>query len=198
MIIIPIIFDQPQEAWLYALNQIDRFGFNVITEDKVHIRELRNLHLEIRYPLEGYPITGSGWNLSGLSQYASDLCNFSYNLKGFDYTYSERMGRQIYYLTEMLKKYPTTRRATAYLWLPEKDLETGNHKPCQIVADYLLRDNKLYATHFFRSHDIRDAWPTNVFGLASLQKKIAEDIGCETGSLTTFSVSAHYYIDGRK
>jgi len=191
-------FKLAEEAWQYAMNQIDQNGWNVTTEDNQIIREVLNLHLEVQEPLENYPIVGSGWDLPALKIYADSLCNFSYDLRGFDYTYSERMGRQIYYLTEMLRKYPTTRRATAYLWLPEKDLETGSHKPCQIVADYKLRNGKLYATHFFRSHDIRDAWPSNVYGLAKLQKQIADDLDVQTGSLTTFSASAHYYIERRR
>jgi thymidylate synthase len=188
------IFDNASDAWRYALGKIEQYGTNIITEDNQLIREILNIVLEIKDPLSGYPIYGSGWDLPALEKYANDLCSFSYNLKGFDYTYSERMGRQIYYIIEMLKKYPTSRRATVYLWLPEKDLETNLHKPCQIVANYILRDNKLYATHFFRSHDIKDAWPANIYGLGSLQKQIAKEVGCQIGTLTTFSASAHYYI----
>lgn len=187
-------FFQPKNAWQYALNQISLNGSNIITEDNALIREVLNLQLEIQHPMDGFPIEGSGWDLPALDVYANDLCNFSYDLRGFDYNYCERMGRQIYHIIEMLKKYPTTRRATAYLWLPEKDLETRLHKPCQIVANYLIRAGKLYATHFFRSHDIKDAWPQNVYGLAKLQEKIANEVGCQIGSITTFSASAHYYI----
>ncbi len=188
------IFNNPSDAWLWALSQIQNKGTNIITEDNALIREVLNLKLTVKNPLQGFPIVGSGWNLPALDTYAAELCTFSYDCSGFDYMYNERMGRQIYYITEMLRKYPTTRRATAYLWLPEKDLETTLHKPCQIVADYKIRDNKLYATHFFRSHDIKDAWPQNVYGLAKLQEQIANDVGCQTGSLTTFSASAHFYI----
>lgn len=182
------------DAWRYGLSQIEQHGYNVITEDKALIREFLNLHLEVENPLEGYPLKGSGWDIAALQEYANALCEQSYDLKGFDYNYCERMSRQLYYAKRMLAKHPTTRRATIYLWLPEKDLETSFHKPCQIVANYIIRNDKLYATHFFRSHDIRDAWPTNVYGLGSLQKIIAKELGYKVGSLTTFSVSAHYYI----
>jgi thymidylate synthase (methanogen type) len=188
-------FNTPQDAWHYILNQITEHGNQIITEDNQLIKELLNIKLSIEHPLVGYPIKGAGWDLPALEKYAHNLCNFSYNLAGFDYQYSERMGRQIYYIIEMLKKYPTSRRATAYLWLPEKDLETKLHKPCQIVANYVVRDNRLHATHFFRSHDMKQAWPTNVYGLGKLQEMISNEIGCQTGSLTTFSVSAHYYVE---
>jgi thymidylate synthase len=182
-------------GWNYATNYIYYNGNNVITEDHKHTKEVQNLIMEIKNPLVGFPIKNSGWDINALNVYAEQLLDFSYDCKGFDYTYNERMSRQIYYITKLLKEHPTTRRATAYLWLPEKDLETNMHHPCQIVADYKLRLGKLYATHFFRSHDILQAWPTNVYGLAKLQEKICSDLEVVPGSLTTFSASAHIYID---
>lgn len=182
-------------GWNYAINYIYYNGNDVITEYNKHTKEVQNLIMEIKNPLVGFPIKNSGWDINALNVYAEQLLDFSYDCKGFDYTYNERMSRQIYYITKLLKEHPTTRRATAYLWLPEKDLETNMHHPCQIVADYKLRLGKLYATHFFRSHDILQAWPTNVYGLAKLQEKICSDLEVVPGSLTTFSASAHIYID---
>lgn len=182
-------------GWNYAINYIYYNGNDVITEYNKHTKEVQNLIMEIKNPLEGFPIKNSGWDINALNVYAEQLLDCSYDCKGFDYTYNERMSRQIYYITKLLKEHPTTRRATAYLWLPEKDLETNMHHPCQIVADYKLRLGKLYATHFFRSHDILQAWPTNVYGLAKLQEKICSDLEVVPGSLTTFSASAHIYID---
>ena len=182
-------------GWNYAINYIYYNGNDVITEYNKHTKEVQNLIMEIKNPLVGFPIKNSGWDINALNVYAEQLLDFSYDCKGFDYTYNERMSRQIYYITKLLKEHPTTRRATAYLWLPEKDLETNMHHPCQIVADYKLRLGKLYATHFFRSHDILQAWPTNVYGLAKLQEKICGELEVVPGSLTTFSASAHIYIE---
>ena len=185
--------DNSEEGFNLAMDYINRKGNNIITEEGQLTREYRNMFIEIKNPLENWPFSGS-WKISALNNYADQLINFSYDTKGFDYMYNERMGRQIYYIIKKLKENLNTRQATAYLWLPEKDLETKLHKPCQIVADYKFRDNVLYATHFFRSHDIKDAWPQNVYGLAKLQKYIANEINKECGSLTTISVSAHIYI----
>ena len=189
-----MLFPFTEHAWLYALNKIDREGTQVITENNQLTREILGLKMEILNPLGEFPIKNSGWDLPALKRYADDLVNFSYDLKGFDYTYCERMGRQVYYITEMLRKYPTTRRATIFLWLPEKDLETNLHHPCQIMADYKLRDNKLHAFHVFRSHDIGQAYVPNVFALATLQNSIADSLDVAQGNLTTFSTSAHVYI----
>ena len=184
-----------EQAWLYALSQIEKYGSEVITEDRQLIKEILGLELSINDPLAHFPIKGSNWDLPALNEYANDLCNFSYDLKGFDYNYCERMGRQVYYAIEHLRKYPTTRRATLFLWLPEKDLETDQHHPCQIMADYKLRDDKLYAFHVFRSHDLRDAYVPNVYGLAKLQQQMSEELEVKPGPLTTYSISAHYYIE---
>mgnify|MGYP002681673225 FL=1 len=183
------------DGWNYAKIYINLNGNTIITEDHKHTNEVQNLVMEIRHPLNGFTIKNTGWDINALDIKDEKLLDFSYDCKGFDYTDNERMSRQIYYITKLLKKHPTTRRATAYLWLPEKDLETNMHHPCQIVADYKLRLGKLYATHFFRSHDILQAWPTNVYGLAKLQEKIANDLNVLPGSLTTISASAHIYIE---
>ena len=180
-------------AWKNIMTLINNSGTNVVSDQGL-TREILNLCVEIQYPMEGYPIEGTGWDLPALEKYARDLTNFSYDLKGFDYNYCERMGRQVYHVTELLKNYPNTRQATIYLWIPEKDLETKLYKPCQVVADYKLRDGKLHATHFFRSHDARDAYPQNIYGLGKLQKSISDEIGCIPGTLSTISASAHYYI----
>lgn len=190
-------FLSPKTAWGWLMGQIYTFGELVITEDGQQTREVLNLGVEVYNPLSGWPFPGS-WNQVKLDKYAADLLNFSYDLKGFDYTYSERMGRQVHYVIERLKKNPTTRQATMYLWLPEKDLETGRYKPCQITADYKYRNGLLRATHVFRSHDIKDAWPQNVYGLAKLLEFISTEAGYRPGSLSTISHSGHYYIENSK
>ena len=184
--------DTVSEAWPIALDYIEREGSDVITEDGYLTREVLDFIISIKNPLEGWPFPGS-WNLPKLDQYAEQLTTFSYDCKGFDYMYNERMGRQKFYVVKELRAHPTTRRATMYLWLPEKDLETGLHKPCQIVADYKIRDTLLTARHFFRSHDYLDALPQNLYGLAKLQKQIADEVGVTPSSLTIISASAHIY-----
>lgn len=190
-------FQYPAQAWDWAMGQIYVYGDSVVTEAGQLSREILNLGVEIHHPLDRWPFPGS-WNLVKLDKYAEDLLNFSYDLRGFDYTYSERMGRQVHYVIQHLKKNPTTRQATMYLWLPEKDLETDRYKPCQITADYKYRNGRLNATHVFRSHDIRDAWPQNVYGLAKLLEFISKGAGMEPGSLSTISHSGHYYIETPK
>ena len=190
-----IVSNDSNHAWHSAISIISQYGSSVKTEDNKLTKEILDLCIQVNNPLVGYPIKDSGWDITALDIYAKKLCEFTYDCHSFDYTYAERMSRQIYYITKILKEHPTSRRATAYLWLPEKDLETDLFSPCQVVADYKVRNGKLYATHFFRSHDIERAWVTNVYGLGKLQSKIASDLSVLPGSLTTISASAHIYLD---
>jgi thymidylate synthase len=48
-------------------------------------------------------------------------------------------------------------------------------------------------TAFFRSHDLAQAWPSNIYGLAKLLEYVANEVGIEVGSITTISASAHIY-----
>jgi len=204
-------FLTPRDAWLYALHQIEQNGTNLVTEDGQLIREILNLSLTIQNPLSGYPISGSGWDLPALDRYASQLLNKEN--PGFDYTYGNRLRAyeciftdsdvgslqtikwdQINLIIGKLKKDKNTRRALAITWRPDRDI-VADHSPCLIVLDFVIRQSKLYLTAFFRSQDLKRAWPSNVYGLAKLQEIIAHQVGIQTGPLTTMSVSAHYYIE---
>jgi thymidylate synthase len=202
-------FRNPSDAWHYALGQIEHYGNNIITEDGQLIRELLNLSLTIKYPLEGYPVKGSGWDIAALDLYAEQLMNPENT--GFDYTYGNRLRAhecifddpedclsviewdQIEIIIGKLKRQPTSRRCVAITWYPDIDI-VAEHSPCLIMLDFLIRQDKLYTTAIFRSHDIGRAYIANIYGLGKLQKYIADQLGIESGDLTTISISAHYYI----
>jgi thymidylate synthase len=182
----------PAEAWSIAKTHIALHGNLVITEDRQVTRELRNLTLEINHPLKGFPIKGSGWEMTALDIYAAQ---FNDPDKGtFVYTYGERLNKdnQIQYIIDSLKKNHSTRRAVAKTWIPEID-HHEQHVPCLQLVELLIRDNKLYMTAVFRSHDIGRAYVSNVYGLGTLQARIAKEVGVGIGSLTTHSISAHIY-----
>ena len=46
---------------------------------------------------------------------------------------------------------------------------------------------------YFRSNDMLSAYGANVFALATLQKRVAGELGIEIGWLETISASAHIY-----
>lgn len=182
------------QAWKMAVGTIETYGTNVKTEDGKLTREVYNLVVEIKNPGQGFPIPNSGWNLNGLQKYAQQLLDP--REKGFDYDYGSRLARagQIDIISNKLIEEPTTRRAI----LSTRDLAidlTAQHTPCLQIVEFLLRDNQLNMTCFFRSHDIRDAYPANLYGLNALLEHVAKEVGTKPGSITTMSCSAHYYME---
>jgi thymidylate synthase len=174
----------------------------VTTEDGKLTREILNMGMEIRNPLDEWPIDKSGWNMAGLKRYAAQLLSPENN--GFDYTYGARLRAyndadagevdQIAYVIDNLKHNTNTRRAIAITWSPWWDNDS-DHVPCLQLLDFLIRDNRLQCTAVFRSHDIARAWVPNVYGIGQLMKYIGDEVGVPVGSLTTISCSAHIYIE---
>lgn len=189
-----LIANDATDAWNAAVTTIDVYGHNILTEDGKLTREVENLIVQIKHPDQGYPIPRSKWNLTALEAYASQILDP--NEKGFDYDYGNRLGRrnQINIAIEHLRNNPSTRRAILTTRDLSKDLY-AQHTPCLQVVEFLLRNDELHMTCFFRSHDIRDAYPANVYGLNSLQRYVADDLNVTPGKLTTVSCSAHYYLE---
>jgi thymidylate synthase len=98
------------------------------------------------------------------------------------------------YIIPLLQKYPVSRRATICFMDVLKDLEVGaKDLPALVSITFTIREGKLNATAFIRSNDLFFGWPANIFQIYSLQKYITKILGCEIGSITTVSVSAHVY-----
>lgn len=107
---------------------------------------------------------------------------------------------QLELVINSLLENPTTRRAIMYIWEPSWDLGSYKHVPCLQVVEFLYREDavyhledRLHLTAFFRSHDIQQAWPVNVFGLNKLLEHVANRTSMKPGMITTVSASAHKY-----
>jgi len=211
-----IAHQTPAQAWAYGLNLISAYGDAVITEDHILTKEICNLHLTILEPCNPncWPILGSGWDMAGLNKYAEQLMSRE-NPTKFAYTYGQRLfaypdsmeelsaqynfgvfanfTNQIDQIINRLRQNPSTRRSVAPTWIPWFDHFNNSEVPCLQLLDFLIRNGKLNLTVFFRSQDFARAWPANVYGLSKLLSHVAFEVGCETGSLTTISASAHIY-----
>ena len=205
-------FQTPAQAWAWALNIIEQFGDKIRTEDGQLCKEVMNLQVTVLEPCIGWPIQGSGWDMAGLNRYAEQL--LSPENPGFDYTYGERLNaygyaiqvmdgdtpgefvwcgyNQVDYIISKLRENPTTRRAIAITWsIPDDPIK--RHVPCLQSVDFLYRAGKLHEVAYFRSQDVLQAWPANVYGLSRLLDYVAGKTGMVAGSVTTFSASAHIY-----
>ena len=207
----------PAQAWAYGLGLIRSFGAQVITEDRKLTKEICNLHLTVLEPCKPacWPIQGSGWDMAGLNKYAEQLISGE-NPSNFAYTYGQRLvtypdsledlchqarfgepgavTNQIARIVDRLHHNQASRRAVAVTWIPGHD-SYEEEVPCLQLLDFLIRGGKCNLTAFFRSQDFERAWPANVYGLSRLLSYVASEVGCETGSLTTISASAHIYIE---
>jgi len=100
------------------------------------------------------------------------------------------------YVIPLLKYDTKSRRAMVMIWNPIEDCRMHNKLvPGIICIHFLLRRNKLNVTSIVRSNDFFFGWPANTFQVFTLMKHVAESIGTATGSITTFSMSAHIFSD---
>ena len=196
----------PASAWEWARKVIKANGQKVVTEDGQVTKEIDGMTLRILYPDVGWPIAASGWKIPALEEYYQNEIISGSNSTGFEYTYGERLraypGKeawmwhdQVQKIIDKLKAQRTTRRAVAATWNLETDNKPGSHPPCLMVIDFKIRGEALNLIAYFRSHDIEQAWPQNVYGLYRLQEHIAKEVDAELGTLTTISASAHIYIN---
>ncbi|MCK9150827.1 thymidylate synthase [Methanobacterium alcaliphilum] len=145
---------------------------------------------DIRVP-EGY-----FWSGEKLEKYSEQF--ISDDKQGFVYTYGNRLRAhfegidQIQEAIDRLKNCTESRRAISVTWDPTVDTKT-DEVPCMILVDFKIRDNKLYTTALWRSHDIYGAWFPNAVGLTYLAQYVAGKVGLSLGSITIHSISAHIY-----
>ena len=87
---------------------------------------------------------------------------------------------------------PDTRRAVATTMVPPIDKDSSE-PPCITQVQALQSGGALHFLVTVRSHDIFKAAIPNAFGLRTLQRRIAEELGFTMGVLQITSQSAHIY-----
>lgn len=146
--------------------------------------------LDIRVP-EGY-----FWSGDKLKTYSEQFINK--DKQGFVYTYGNRLRShfsnvdQINEAIHRLKNCRESRRAISVTWDPRLDSK-NDEVPCMILVDFKIRNDKLYTTALWRSHDIYGAWFPNAVGLTYLAQYVAGKVDIAIGSITIHSISAHIY-----
>lgn len=107
------------------------------------------------------------------------------------YTYGSRIGEQLPKIMEMLKLTPQTNQAVIEIGRPE-DLDISD-PACLRLLDFKVVDNKLNLTSYWRSNDLFFGTPTNLGGLAYLQRDVAEYAELEIGQMYYCSSGIHLY-----
>ncbi|MFC1721702.1 thymidylate synthase [Patescibacteria group bacterium] len=101
---------------------------------------------------------------------------------------------QIKDLIAALRRNRYSKNGIAITWHVQDEL-MRKHKssPCLVLIQPMVQDEKLNLTVYFRSHDMAQGWPENAYGLAAIQKEIADGLEVDTGILTIVSCSAQIY-----
>ncbi|KZX12653.1 thymidylate synthase [Methanobrevibacter curvatus] len=159
-------------------------------KDFFNIKNNMDEILDIRVP-EGY-----FWSGDKLKTYSEQF--ISEDKQGFVYTYGNRLRAhfdgtdQIAGAIKRLNDCRESRRAISITWDQALD-SCSEEVPCMILVDFKIRENKLYTTALWRSHDIYGAWFPNVVGLTYLAQYVADRTDTQTANITVHSISAHIY-----
>lgn len=135
-----------------------------------------------------------------LEQYRQEMLDgildFEVEKGNWTYTYHQRMGDQIQFVIDELKRSPSSRRAVMCIRTNE---DIGSEDPaCMQHLQYFVRDGKLHCKVLFRSNDACKANFMNAFALIELQKRFADALGLEMGTYTHRANSFHCYANDFK
>lgn len=182
-------------AWKRVLNAV--WSSDEFQSERGRTKEVINLLVRVNDPLGRMVPDGFAMGQKELEEYSKQL--LKPDSQGFEYTYGERLcswgkGRidQIDFIVKTLRKNKNSRRAIATTWIPTLD-EIREDVPCMMLVDFKIRNSRLHLTAVFRSNDMFGAWPANAYGLARLCGYVAKKVGCNVGTITTLSISAHIY-----
>jgi thymidylate synthase len=138
-----------------------------------------------------------------VAEYITEFMNPMNN--GFTYTYGNRLRShfavdQIEEIVKRLNKNSNTNRAVAITYDPFIDTQC-DEIPCFMMLDCKIRDNKLYTTGIWRSHDGFLGYYSNLFAVQYMVQSIMRNYNkdksynelIDFGSITTLSASIHIY-----
>jgi thymidylate synthase len=99
-----------------------------------------------------------------------------------------------------LKKTPNTRQAVLQMWgAGRNDLLADKNKPCNLVACFQIRDDKLDLTVYNRSNDlVFGCCGANAVHFPILQEYVASMLGIEMGCYWQVTNNLHLYDDHYK
>ena len=130
-----------------------------------------------------------------LEQYRQEMLDgildFEIERGNWEYTYHQRMEKQIPWLIGELQRNPDSRRAVVII-REEHDLSSDS-PACLQHIQFMIRSGALHCKVLLRSNDATKAAFMNAFALVMLQKRIADALGVSVGSYTHRANSFHVY-----
>lgn len=110
---------------------------------------------------------------------------------GEQYTYGERIFKQMRHFERLLRQNPNTNQAILQVGQPSDHLLSD--PPCLRHIDMRVKDGQLVFYPYFRSWDLWGGFPANLAGIAVLQHTMAQNIGIESGPICASSKGLHIY-----
>ena len=197
-----ILRTTPISAWKELIFRLVRFGYHNTLKKGKRI-ELQNVKVIIEKPNEDANLSEYGFSLAHFQEYQqrildSGLYEHSYTygnrLRGY-FEYNDKKVDSLQIVIQRFKEDLETRHAYVSLWDSRRDLPKGHGCPCLVSLFFRCFEGKLTLTATFRTHNAMDAWLENVYGLISIQRYIAENIGIPRGAITVFSHSISINTD---
>jgi len=134
---------------------------------------------------------------SDLEQYRQEVIDGILDFKigqGWDYTYHDRIFKQMPFIYNELKRNPDSRRAVIDVRDWKVDTRPDNTSPaCLQHIQFFIRNNNLHIKVLMRSNDAPKATFMNMFAFIMLQKKVADELSIGMGMYTHRANSFHCY-----
>ncbi len=186
------------EAWLQVLDLIMKFGMETPTEYGNRQKEVISMLAVIEESEHSIP-EFIGFSQEELEKYVPTILTAEKDEK-VAYTYGERLHTvdprinmsQVEAAVSKMKRNLDTRRAIAFTWHPEDHIKSDT-PPCLTQISWRVQHNRLFQTIVFRSHDMYEGWPMNLYALRRMQENLSKELNVECGPLTCLSISAHIY-----
>jgi thymidylate synthase len=194
-----------QDAWFQCINQILSVGFKYEIQHGSYVGQTRlefdQITILIRHPYqEPYdlmlPQIPDGLGIPNpvsngyVEQYLPYLMT-DHIEPDEQYTYGERIYKQVSHFIQLLKNTPKTNQAILQVAKPTDCLLSD--PPCLRHIDMRIKDGKLIFYPYFRSWDLWGGFPANLAGIAVLQKSMADEIGVLSGPICASSKGLHIY-----
>lgn len=139
---------------------------------------------------------GEAWkhNASFWERFLRDGC--------FSYTYPERMGWQVPYIMNELKRRPNSRQAMVTIYSAERDIMNiggRDRVPCSLGYQMTIRNGRLNMVYFQRSCDFLKFFASDVYLAMDFMSRCATELNIPIGHFCHFLGSLHAFkIDMEK
>lgn len=187
------------EAYHNALVNLKTFGEHFPCPDYNTTMIEANMEIIVMKPWEDPMISKCGiYDTESLQQYKMEvedgILDFMVGIDEnvWEYTYHQRIGEQLNWCIEELKRNPWSRRAV--IDTRDTKVDANNEHPaCLQHIQFILRNNVLDMIVLMRSNDAVNATFMNMFAFIGLMEKVAKALGAEMGTYVHRANSFHVY-----